>query len=313
MNTTTSRLVALSLGLVTAGATTALAAALLQPNLVGACLQGANEQVVPSPARRLSNEGPDRNAQVLAELEWLGEHPWAGVYRTAGTWPDEWAIAPRAGFTRHEGSWCGNGAFYSAVGTVRSFDAKTLKLGMDVALDYCRSEDTLHLVRWADLLFAIPEQGMEIFCAEVSDGASFPKAPFRLVGDVPDFDFEAPPRPEGMPEVPVEFRALLPEQPITCGIGELLGWERRPELDGEENPAYDASFSIGAGSAQGLTEGMRLFVNGAPHWMEFRGRVEHVAPLEARMRLLVFEDKREWAEGLPGTEATTRDPKLASD
>jgi hypothetical protein len=234
-----------------------------------------------------------------------------GLYRTKDNWPDELAIAPEAGFTLHEGSWCGTCARYSAVGRILAVEGADLKLAIDLEEPWNPSssqyhlDDTLHLVRWGDLLFAVPEQGMESFCAEASDGTTFPGVPFRVIGEVRDFDFQNVSRPKGMPNVPSSFQHLLLDRPISCSILTIVEWKRRPELDGEELRAYDVVYSVDAGSADGLAPGMRLFVDGGSSGVEFRGRVEQVDVNEGRFRLLVFEDRKGWAEGLPGTRATT--------
>lgn len=310
MNPVVARVAAISLGLTAAGAAAGAVGMVFSPDLTTACLLFAKDLVFPGPESRLAEEGPPRNAQVLAEIAGLGQHPWAGVYRTKARWPDELAVAPEAGLTLHEGSRCGTCARYSAVGRILAVRDTALEIEVEFAErpDMSRQyvlDETLHLVRWGDLLFAVPEQRMELFCAEASDGATFPGVPFRIVENAGGLDSVDPSRPTGMPQVPSAFQHLLLQEPISCTIVELVEWQRRPELDGKELRAYEGLYSIDVGSEAGLAPGMRLCVEGGSQRVEDRGRVEGVAPKEGRLRLLLFEDRREWAESLPGTRATT--------
>src|SRR5262249_8216318 len=122
----------------------------------------------------IQTEAPSRNKSVLGEISKLGAHPWAGVYRTAGTWPVVLSIAPEAGFTLYKGSWCGNCARYIESGSVLSADGSSLKLRIDLAEPDNTSEawfeldSTLHFVRWGDLLFAVQRTDLS---------ASAPKCP----------------------------------------------------------------------------------------------------------------------------------------
>jgi len=59
-------------------------------------------------------------------------------------------------------------------------------------------DDTLHLVRWGNLVFAVPEKRLAEFRAEVADGASFPSFAFRSLGQ--PVDGEHPRRPDGEPQ-----------------------------------------------------------------------------------------------------------------
>jgi len=288
---------------------------MLPPNPVSALLLCVKEQVFPSLETRLQKAGPPRNARVLAEIARLVEHPWAGVYRTAGKWPDELALAPEAGFTLHNSSWCGTCEGYVSVGSVLTARESTLQLLVELqepdntSAVWYGLDETLHLVRWGDLSFAVAEGSMETFCAAVSDGWTFPSIPFRYVGERGDFDFEHVTRPTERPRVPAAFEHLILEVPVTCRVVSLVEWRRRPQLDGKERQAYDAVYALDAGSDDGLAVGMRLFVEGEKRWSWHNGRVERVESAAGRFQMLAFEDEREWAGSLVGKRATTRHPK----
>ena len=149
---------------------------------------------------------------------------------------------------------------------------------------------------------------MEAFCAAVSDGYTIPPIPFRYVGERRDFDFEHVARPSERPQVTLEFEHLILDEPITCRVVSLVDWRRRPELDGKEERAYDAVYSVDAGTAHGLAVGMHLFVEGVRSG-RFDGRIELAGPESAHFQILAFESQREWAEGLIGRTASTRHPR----
>ncbi len=165
-------------------------------------------------------------------------------------------------------------------------------------------------MRWGELLFAVPQKRMEFFCAEIADGNTFPVALFRSTSATADDDHRHPARPSGVPVLPAEFARLIPARPIACAVGAIVAWERRAELDGKDNRAWDLRLALDAGANTGLIAGMRLFVEGGSSYAEFRGRVERVEPSTAELRLLVFDERRAWAEGLPGTRATTLAPAM---
>lgn len=256
---------------------------------------------------RLDSEAPPRHAKVLEEIARSGEHPWAGVYRTNG-WM--FAIAPEAGFTLSNGSRCGR--YYAAFGSVLADQGALLKLQIELEGPQNSRpsglglDDTLHWVRWDDLQFAVPARMMATFCSEVADGYSFPHFPFRHVGELGDFKAEQLPRPKGKPGVPSEFQHLIPDAPISCRVVSLIEWQRRPELDDKGLQAYDAVYSIDAGSDDGLEIGMRMFVEGVPQGRPFEGHVEQVDRHTGHFQVRAFTDSRESAEGLVGLRAATR-------
>ena len=308
-----ARFAALSLGVFLGGTAATGAALILPPNPLSALLLLAKEQVFPGIETRLAEEAPTRNTKVIAELALLGVHPWAGVYRTGGLWPTELALAPEEGFTMYRGSWCGNCARFVALGSVLAVESSNLKLGVELAEpdntagSWFGIDDTLHLVRWGALVFAVPESRLELFCAETSDGVNFPYVPFRYAG-APG-DLENPLRPAGKPAVPPAFEHLLLDAPIEGKITALVEWRRRPALDGKELQAYDALFALDLGADDGLAVGMHLFVEGAQRPNRFSGRVESVERDSARFQLLVYDDRREWARGLVGQPVSTRAPE----
>jgi hypothetical protein len=259
-------------------------------------------------------EAGARDERARAEVATLGDHPWAGVYRTAGTWPTTFVLAPQAGFTLHHDSRCGNCAGFDALGCVAAASENTLQLEAELShpcgttreyLDQC-----LYLVRWGKLLFAIAPQRMERFCADVTDGQSFPDEPVRVLGDTP-FDFDAPKRPEARPVVPREWEHLLPATPIEARVSTLV--ELRPrETNTDKSIYYDAVFELDRGSDNGLAVGMRVFVDPSPNSGQRSGRIDEVEHDRACFTLPVSDEDRAWAEALVGKSTSTRHPPAST-
>jgi hypothetical protein len=304
-----ARFAAVSLGMLLASTVAMVAARILKPNPLSGLELCTPAQV--ELQTRLAKEGAVRDEAVRAELTRLGKHAWAGTYLTKGEDPVQLVIAPEAGFTLYSHSWCNLCEHFVALGKIRSVESDRLELQLELAQpdETARFEldETLHLVRWGELLFAVPAGRLELFCAEASDGSSFPYAPFRTLGA--PVDSEDPLRPPGKPDVPREFEHLLLDAPITATITALAELRPRPALDGKELHAYDALFTVDAGTDDGLAVGMYLFIPGARHLDRFNGRVEAVEQDAARFQLLVYDDRREWARGLVGERVSTKAPE----
>ena len=182
--------------------------------------------LLPRPAE-LSSVYPDLGFEATApmcresalhEIEQLGQHPWAGEYRTREGWPFVLTIAPQSGFTLYKGSSCGLGAGWRAMGKVLADEGSSLKLAIEAGetlpverrpAAWCELDETLYLVPWGDLLFAVPTWSMERFCERAREAAAFPYEPFRYLGNDATFDYENAPRPNGLPQVPAQFQGVL--------------------------------------------------------------------------------------------------------
>lgn len=117
--------------------------------------------------------------RASSELEGIEGHPWAGLYRGAGLFGDEWAVAPETGVVQHHKSWCANCAWYGYWGPIDTATEECITLRFDGVQrgeegDSRLPDPRLHLVRWQDLLFLIPPEGIEGFCSDYSDGSSLP-------------------------------------------------------------------------------------------------------------------------------------------
>jgi hypothetical protein len=306
----------LSTGIVMVGTV----AVVLAPIPVSAVLFSAQEQLL---TMQMRAEAPQRKAEILEEIERLGEHSWAGVYRTNSRWPNEIAIAPEAGFTLHHTTWCGNCRGYDGFGTVAVDDGSLLKVRLeleqpdDLSRYWPGFDDTLYFVPWGDLQFVVPESRMESFCAQVANDYDLPSFPFRHTGRLSEFSrhageratfkMEPRPKPPGKPQVPRHYQHLISDDPIACRIVALIELRRRPEIDGTDGvEAYDAVYSIDAGTDDGLAIGMHLFVEGAPQGRPIDGRVEAVERESARIQMRAWKDDRALADELVGLRATTR-------
>ncbi len=267
-------------------------------------------------AKRLAEDAVPRQARLLAELSEPGLPPWAGSYRSAGRYPLRMVIAPREGFTLHEQSGCGNCTGWSATGRVVEAAGEVLTLGVELgcwgesysdARWWCRSS-TLHMVSWGDLLFAVPAALLERFHLDVGDGYSFPDVPVRVLpGAESDFDYDAPTRPVGRPEPVAGFEHLLLAEPLEARILELVAWNSRSESE-DRVQYHDATWTIDAGSAQGLAPGMRLYLGGGT---DLGGRpvtVEAVEPHTARVTRIV-DVAHDLAAGLEGSSITSLHPR----
>jgi hypothetical protein len=260
---------------------------------------------------------PERDETVTAELERLGDHPWAGVYRTHGSWPTVLRLAPEAGYTLYENSWCGNCAGWRGVGKVVA--ANGLDLTLDVELGYdlpeprerpdawFSLEPTLHLVPWGDLLFAVPPWRMERFCAEVSDGWRFPGVPFRSAGNGAELDPKTVPRPSGTPQVPDGYRHLVVSLPITGRVEALAEWRLKRAATDDGPGLFEAEYTIDAGADRGVAVGMRFYL-AEREYPNRSGRVERVEAGSCRVVFTAREDERVAIEALVGSPATTLHP-----
>ncbi len=273
---------------------------------------------------RTEEEAAARNAELLEEIERLGEHAWAGVYRMKGSWATAIAIAPEAGFTLHMGSSrCEYGRRYVGFGKVLADEGSLVKVEIelqesdDASRRWFGLEDALYFVPWGDLQFAVPERCMESFCAQVANDYDLPHFPFRYTGTLSELSRHAgelvsstiarPECPPGKPRVPIEFQHLIPDDPIYCRLVSLLEIRRRPEQGGTNGVrAYDAVYSIDAGADDGLAIGTHLLVIGVPQGRPIDGCVEHLERKTGRVQLPAYKDDRALAEELVGLRATTR-------
>ena len=262
------------------------------------------------------DDWPDGEAmfeRASAELEGIEGHSWAGLYRGAGPFGDEWAVAPETGVVQHDNSWCGF-EWTGYWGPIDNATEVCITLDFDgVERDeekFRLPDPRLHLVRWQDLQFLIPPEGIEAFCAAYSEGFRFPSAPFRYLGADDDFDHEDPERPPGRPEVPSAYRELPFDVPITCTMVEQL---EHVQSDSEVNEGWvdiDAVYRVDAGAEQGLKEGMRLgFPAPSGYWVEW-GRVSDVGVDTAQSSFGVHCELGEAPATFVGTSVSTSAPDL---
>jgi hypothetical protein len=293
------------------GVGTALA---LAPNVVSDLMSNPDVLLASARQQRLDDLAKERNVAILAELEELGDHSWAGIYRTSGMWPDVLRIAPKAGWTLYHGSWCGNCIGWRGVGRVTQVHDERLELEIELGPKpgepYSLGKN-LFLVRWGDLLFAIPEQGMTEFCADYSDGYSFPYGYFRDLSRNADpvprgfSDYEEPTRPDATPRVPQQYEHLILDHPLECGLRDGVQW-RSERVSWGEGTAFYAVHTADKGTDIGLAVGMRLHCE-AGAWPS-SGVVESVTADQATVVFFVGEE-REKAWDLSGLRVSTQHPK----
>lgn len=221
-----------------------------------------------------AEEGPVklRRDKIQKELETLDKNGIWGVYYSGGGYSSMClSIAPESGATY---TFRGCMGLYDANhGDVVEVDGRTVRL--DLAINPKRNrrwypDGSTHpvmsaewcVVDWGDLRFMIPSSQMIPFCNDVNFG-NIVRYPCRTVGEEKN---ERPPgtwtyrgwaRPDGLPDVPNEYRPFLLTSPIRAAI---LRTEDPIEFDkyyGGE-PMLRVVADIDGGRSAGLLPGMTL-------------------------------------------------------
>jgi hypothetical protein len=233
----------------------------------------------------------ERLTRIMRELETLGPHAWAGVYEGKHVVTDAGerellAIAPREGFVWTYG-WSripNRFAWGDVVGT--DVESVHVRVNSDAGVDPTAHDRAIELsfpselvpVSWGARRYLVPANRIIDICNSYNSGRSHMYGIFPLLGG--GLREEEWDRPDGVPALPARYRAWLLEQPISVHVtatGEpkvLDAWS-----DGT-HVVYGNTALVDAGSAEGLVNGMVLFVESS--WSQ--SRVTDVFDHSARIR-----------------------------
>jgi hypothetical protein len=169
-----------------------------------------------------------RRERILAEIEQLGEHDWAGIYSMGDGLGVNvtLAIAPQAGATY---TWNGCLGLYD-LNHGDIVEVASDRITLDLAIDPAQNKrwgqtatpqrtmsDEWIVVRWGEERYMVPTAQMIDFCNTVSRGgwgSDFPRR--NAERGLASRRFAKP--LVGLPEVPPEYRPFLLTEPLTGSI-----------------------------------------------------------------------------------------------
>jgi len=210
-----------------------------------------------------------RSEAIRSEIDALGDHDWAGVYRPDfNCWDGPLLeIAPENGVVAWDwracgNSWIGNHGEILNVSEERIEFVPVIDPEFDV-FDWGGSrrptlDSVLVRVRWCDRRYLVAGSHMLAFCNDVNwmgDGSFV-----GFVRDVRDADgVQCIPPVSGLPEVPEEWRPYLLDRPVEAT---LVSIDPPRELAGisRVHPPIRVTARADRGRASGLLPGMNL------HW-----------------------------------------------
>jgi hypothetical protein len=227
-----------------------------------------------------------KQAVVLAELEGLGGHPWAGEYYGGdGLGVNRsLTLAPEAGFTF---TWEGCLGLYD-----RNFGAITAR-GQELQLSFVFENDQegfrglapdLTLVPWGERRYLVPSDEIAAFCSAVN-GSTEPRRSLRgnHLLRLGDEQLEV----VGTPELPDGYCDLLLPTPILAtiqSVGATRSWLGKADIEFHEIP-----ITLDQGHRHGLRVGMILWVI-EPDFTSGRCEVIAVEPDRAELLVTQFGD-----------------------
>jgi hypothetical protein len=205
---------------------------------------------------------------------------------------------------------------WDALGRVRSDNGESLTLDVELGLKVpddpapatCALDKTLHLVRWGDLVFAVPTWRMGLFCVEVTGGERFPMVPFRYVGAEDSFNYQEPTRPAGTPRVPSAYSRLILEHPIECTITSFVDWRELDVSATTTSKVAEGVFLVDVGTEQGVDPSMYFHTSedrSYRMWWWGDARIEEAGSNSSRVVIGFLNETRADAEQLVGTRMST--------
>jgi len=220
-----------------------------------------------SSKNKLVSEG--KREQIEVELKALGDHPWAGEYYYGDGLGVNVALvlAPKAGFAF---SWHGClGLYDQNYGTVEVRDGRIRlhpMLPNDAEGRHGRFRGTAEEfvpVAWGDRHYLVPTTEMLAFVNDINSGIE-PRRnrPFgRFLRRNGDEERTA----GGRPDIPPEFLEYLLVEPVETRIVRAGSSSESEEDLGGNVKVFEriTSVSLDKGQAEGLRDGMRLFVKTA--------------------------------------------------
>jgi hypothetical protein len=227
-------------------------------SLVTGAQEGAEKE------RRVAEElaaATARIERIRAEVEDLGEHPWAGAYYNGGLGMSvALYAAPEAGFVYQ---WTGCLGVYDLnhgdIVEVRDGWMR-VELEIDPTLNDGwgsgrHMSPALLAFRWGERRYLIPECEAMSFVNAVNSGrrwiASF--FPIRDAGRARADDE----RPPGLPSLPDPYATMLLAEPVSARVTEVRELRRVGESGGQ--PLMEVAVQLDAGSRDGLVAGMVVY------------------------------------------------------
>lgn len=199
-------------------------------------------------------KGVERRARIVAEIQGLGEHEWAGVYSNVAfrisLAPDSgytWEIAPLAPWT-----------IMMHGDVVRATEDRIIvKPSADPALNPSEIDTGFIRVRWGDMLCVVRAGAMVEFCNEVNAGRSYPPITLHARTAVHPLNWNLPPTP---PKVPADYQKYLLQVPIKAEIVQVGEPVRVPAgRSPKGNYFIRVPVTINVGSRTGIQIGMKLY------------------------------------------------------
>lgn len=191
--------------------------------------------------------------EIGAEIQSLGSHPWAGMYRYGNDLSDNvvMLLAPHSGVLFERRGCLGlYGRNYGTI--IQNKDRLRLSFTCANKRDGLQGiADELLVVPWGERTYLVPADDVVGFCNAVNSGQEpRPSADF---GGYLLRDGDGAKKVVGLPDVPSEFKPYLLAQPVkveVIGVGDPEGAD-----DGSE----DSRVTLKGGKNRGLLPGMELY------------------------------------------------------
>lgn len=201
---------------------------------------------------------------IRQEVERLGQHPWAGVYRCGDGrgYNVTVSIAPESGFFY---TWRGCMGLYEwNHGTVRETERGTLAVELALSEDPDdprRVGDEWAPVQWDGRQYLVAAHAMPGFCDSVNNRVDerwmFASGVSQHSPFFPMRAGHVPKAPDGEPVVPEAWRPLLRSSAVTGVVTKVV--ERREVIIGDEGQkAIDFVVEVDVGREDGVVEGMLM-------------------------------------------------------
>ncbi|MCH8804883.1 MAG: hypothetical protein IH986_02195 [Planctomycetes bacterium] len=199
-------------------------------------------------------KGVERRARIVAEIERLGEHEWAGVYsHTFG----RISLAPHNGYTWEIAPLAPFGIMMHGDVVRATEDRIIVKPSADPALNPSEIDTEFIRVRWGDMQCVVRVGDMIEFCNEVNAGRSYPPIALHARSAVHPLNWNLP---STLPKVPADYQKYLLQEPIK---GEIVHVGKPVRVPTGRSPKGNyfirVPATINVGSRTGIQIGMKLY------------------------------------------------------